>query len=96
MGIDGYAAIVQSRLMTSPLQQKAFCFCNGRHNRLKILYWDGTGFWLLYKRLEKGTFRWPSEGDSAMKVTRQQMRWLLEGLDPRQKRAFLPSRAEYV
>jgi transposase len=46
--------------------------------------------------LERGTFRWPSKGESVMKITEQQMNWLLEGLAVEQKRAFKPSPAKYV
>ena len=54
-GIDGYAMIVQDLYHLSPFSDALFLFCNKDHNKLKCLYWDGTGFWLLYKRLEKGT-----------------------------------------
>ena len=96
LGIDGYAQIIQDQMNMSPLTQNLFCFCNRSYNKMKILYWDGTGFWLLYKRLERGTFRWPSKGESVMKITEQQMNWLLEGLAVEQKRAFKPSPAKYV
>lgn len=95
MGIDGYASIVQDRLMMNPLTPVMYCFCNRSHNKLKILYWDGTGFWLLYKRLNKGTFKWV-KGENALHITEQQINWLLEGLNIEQKRAFTPSKAKYV
>lgn len=95
-GIDGYARIVQDSLMLDPFSAAMYCFCNGRHNKLKILYWDGTGFWLLYKRLSRGTIKWPSRGDAAMEITEQQMGWLLDGISVEQKRAFRPSEAKYI
>ena len=58
-GIDGYAALVNSEFnMDSMDSNSLYIFCNRNHNKLKCLYYDGTGFWLLYKRLESGTFKW--------------------------------------
>ncbi len=88
LGIDGYAHIVQTEFKLDPLTDRMFLFCNKSHNKLKILYWDKTGFWLLYKRLEKGTFKYPRQEDGAVVLSEQQLRWLLEGLSIDQKRAF--------
>jgi transposase len=44
-----------------------FVFCNGQSNRIKILYWERSGFWLLHKRLERGTFAWPLPANSDSK-----------------------------
>ena len=58
-GIDGYASIVRSEFHLDPMHTgNLYIFCNKHHNKLKCLYYDGTGFWLLYKRLESGTFKW--------------------------------------
>ena len=54
MGIDGYIAVVQNRLHMNVFDNFIFLFCNKDHSKLKMLYWDSTGFWLFYKRLEKG------------------------------------------
>ena len=94
-GIDGYAHIVQSELHLNPISDCMFLFCNKAHNKIKILYWDKTGFWLLYKRLEKGTFKFPRQQDGSIVVTEQQLRWLLEGLSITQRRAFQPVEAEF-
>lgn len=55
-GIDGYASIVQNLYHIILFQDALFIFCNKHRNKIKYLYCDGNGFWLLYKRLEKGHF----------------------------------------
>ena len=57
--IDGLAALVRERLGLEPLSGHLFLFRNRRGDRLKILVWDRSGFWVLYKRLEQGSFAWP-------------------------------------
>jgi transposase len=66
--INGLIAVVQESFSLDPFADALFVFCNRNRNRLKILEWDGDGFWLYFKRLERGRFRWPSEGDSATMV----------------------------
>lgn len=52
------------------------------------LYWDHNGFWLVYRRLERGTFRWPSEHPKEpMVITLRELRWLLDGLSLEQRHA---------
>lgn len=87
-GIDQLAAVIQNQFDLSPFEDCLYVFCNRAHNRIKMLYWDGTGFWLLNKRLEKGTFQWDRKGDQCVSITHQQLKWLLEGLAMVQKRAF--------
>src|SRR5207237_3404610 len=60
--IDGLSALVREQLALDPLSGHLFLFRNRRGDRLKILAWDRSGFWVLYKRLEQGTFEWPTEG----------------------------------
>lgn len=81
---DGLARAAREVIKEDPLSGHLFVFCNRRHNRLKILVWDRSGFWLLAKRLEKGTFAWPSaKGDGSMKVemTHVELAALLGGFD---------------
>jgi transposase len=59
--IDGLSALVRDRFTLDPLSGHLFLFRNRRGDRLKILAWDRSGFWVLYKRLEQGTFAWPAE-----------------------------------
>jgi transposase len=80
--IDSLAAEVQEVLHLDPFSSCLFVFCNRRKDKLKILYWERNGFWLCYRRLERGTFRWPKAVDAGtVTVTRRELRWLLDGLD---------------
>ena len=86
-GIDGLAALVQSQFQLDPFTNTLFLFCGRRCDRIKALYWEGNGFVLLYKRLENGSFQGPRNGEAVRKLTAQQYRWLMEGLQIDQPRA---------
>lgn len=76
--IDGLAAIVEGSFKLDPFSAALFVFCNRGRDRLKILEWDGDGFWLYFKRLEKGRFKWPAEGDEeTMTLDREEFHHLL-------------------
>lgn len=76
--INGLAAIVEASFGLSPFDNAVFVFCNRNRDRLKILEWDGDGFWLYFKRLEKGRFRWPASDESkTMMLTGEELRVLL-------------------
>ena len=81
LGIDGLATIVEREFKLEPCQAALFLFCGRRADRIKGLYWEGDGFLLLYKRLESGKFRWPRKVKECAKITSQQYRWLMEGLN---------------
>ncbi len=89
--IDGLAAIVQVQFKLNPFERNLYLFCGKRRDRMKALLWDGDGFILIYKRLDNGHFRWPRTSEEVRQLTRQQYRWLLEGLSIDQKRAIHPS-----
>jgi len=95
--IDGLAALVSQVFHLDPFAPSLFVFCNRRRDKMKILYWDMNGFWLLYRRLESGRFKWPqSPADGTLTVDRRQLQWLLHGLDLEQRKAHRPVHAEYV
>ena len=87
-GIDGLAAIIQGKLQLDPYNQALFLFCGRNANKMKGLLWDGDGFLLLYKRLDNGRYRFPRTETEARQLTKQQLRWLLEGLEIEQKKAI--------
>ncbi|HHT7825944.1 TPA: IS66 family insertion sequence element accessory protein TnpB [Streptococcus suis] len=62
-----------------PFQGQVYLFCGGRKDRFKALYWDGQGFWLLYKRFENGKLTWPNNEEEVKALTSEQVDWLMKG-----------------
>lgn len=85
--IDGLAVMVQESFQLDPFSSSLFVFCNKGCNKLKILYWEHNGFWLYYRRLEKGKFKWPKNRSQIKNVSLRELNWLLDGLDLEQKTA---------
>jgi transposase len=82
----GLELLVQERLGEDLRQGALFVFSNRRHTRLKMLYWDGSGLWLLVKRLEQGTFSWPKALDpqqAKLKLAPEALAMLTDGIDLR-------------
>lgn len=80
--INGLSLIVEQQILLSPLNGSVYVFCNKGRDKLKVLYWDKTGFTLLYKRLEKDKFKWPQKLNAvSMSLTKQQLHWLFDGFD---------------
>ena len=78
--INGLSAIVEGSFKLNPFDGALFVFCNRNRDRIKILVWDGDGFGLYFKRLEKGRFRWPAPGeDATMTLTGEELSYLLGG-----------------
>lgn len=80
-GFDGRAAVVQQHLRKDPFSGQLFVFRGKRGDLLKILVWDGQGFLLIAKRLEKGRFVWPSPATEQVRLSPAELAMLLEGID---------------
>jgi transposase len=68
--INGLMVLVKNSFTLDPFTEALFVFCNRERNRIKILEWDTDGFWLYFKRLERGRFRWPDESANSEKTMR--------------------------
>ena len=76
--INGLSAIVEGSFKLDPFEGSLFVFCNRNRDRIKILEWDTDGFWLYFKRLEKGRFRWPAIDETqTMIMTSEELHLLL-------------------
>lgn len=83
-GFEGLTGLVGDRLKEEVKSGALFVFGNKRHTRLKVLYFDGTGLWLMTKRLEAGTFSWPKPGDiqeAKMLLAPEALAMLTDGID---------------
>ncbi|PWU11444.1 MAG: IS66 family insertion sequence hypothetical protein [Verrucomicrobia bacterium] len=78
-------ALTQSVLKEDPLSGHWFVFTNRERNRVKILFWDGSGLWVCAKRLEKGRFTWPAAEQACARLRAEELTALLSGLEVRQK-----------
>lgn len=87
-GHDGLTAMVQSVLRKDPFTGTVFVFRAKRADRLKLLYWDGSGLVMAYKRLEGTTFTWPAIKDGMMGLNHAQFEALFAGLDWRRVKAL--------
>ena len=82
-GIDGLAMIIGDKYKQNPFEKGTlFLFCGRRTDRIKGLLWQGTGFLLLYKRLEDGRLSWPRTTEEAAELTEEQFNYLMLGLNP--------------
>ena len=82
-GFEGLYGMARDRLLCDPLSGHIFLFANAQRNRLKLLFWDGSGLWVCAKRLEKGRFRWPETtgGETKIVLSHEELALLLGGID---------------
>lgn len=86
-GHNGLVALVEGHLKQDPFGGAVYVFRAKRADRLKLIYWDGTGLVMTYKRLEDSSFAWPRLRDGVMRLSRAQFEALFEGLDWKRVRA---------
>ena len=94
--INGLAVLVKEEFFLDPFSQCLFVFCNKGRNKVKILRWEHNGFWLHYRRLEKGRFKWPQSKADIMEVSHRELSWLLDGLSINQREAHKKVTANIV
>ena len=84
-GFDSLSGLVSSQMKQDALSSAVFIFFNKKHNQVKLLLWEGDGFALYYKRLEKGTYELPVYTDNAnsLSITYQQLQLILQGISLR-------------
>jgi transposase len=82
-GFEGLALLVRESLHEDERSSQLFVFTNRRRDRVRLLYWDGTGLWILTKRLETGTFAWPKipDGQTKLRLRPEALEMLLSGID---------------
>jgi transposase len=80
--INGLSILVEEALGLDPFAEKLYVFSNRKRDKVKILYWERSGFVLWYKRLEKDRFPWPdAQAESVVSMTGRELNWLLDGID---------------
>lgn len=85
---DGLMAVIRDTYKMDPYANAVYLFCGRRRNTLKALYFDRDGFVILQKRLDNGRFQWPRNESEVRPLTRQEFRWLMEGLSVDQPKAI--------
>ncbi len=80
-GINGLAVLVQETMELDPFAPAVFAFCNRRRDRIKLLFFDRSGFVLVLKRLSEDKFRWPRREAAVLMLTSEQLHWILDGID---------------
>jgi len=85
--INSLAVLVKEAFELDPFSPCLFVFCNRSRDKIKILQWDHNGFWLHYRRLERGKFDWPDKESDVVNISYRELRWLLDGLPLKQNQA---------
>ncbi|PNV76514.1 IS66 family insertion sequence element accessory protein TnpB [Leptospira inadai] len=86
---NGLSTIVKKEMSKDVYSEYLFLFCGKSRDRLKCLYWDGNGFCIWQKRLEKGKFPWPESEESALDLSWREVSWLLKGIDFRKEHRLM-------
>ena len=81
LGYDGLHALVAGVLKQDPLSGHLFLFANRRRDRLKVMYFDGTGLWVCAKRMEGGRLHWPTDATGRVQLTHEEFALLIGGID---------------
>ena len=96
-GAEGLAVLVRETMKADPFSSAVYVFRAKRADRVKLIFWDGSGVVLVCKRLENGQFRWPAVRDGVRRLSAAQLQALLEGLDWRRvhepRRTTVPTAA---
>lgn len=80
-GINSLAVLVQDGMALDPFAPAVFAFCNRRRDRMKVLFFDRSGFVLVLKHLKGDKFRWPRRQEMVVRIDTEQLHWLLDGID---------------
>ncbi|TCG03072.1 hypothetical protein BZM27_51205 [Paraburkholderia steynii] len=80
-GINSLVTLVERSMQLDPLARAVYAFHNRKRNRVKLLLYDRSGFWLMLKRLEADHFIWPQRKQAVIELTTEQLHWLLDGID---------------
>lgn len=87
LGIDGLSTLIKNEFKLDPFEKNVlFLFCGRKPDRIKGLLWEGDGFLLLYKRLERSKFQWPRNPEEVSELKPEQYTWLMQGLSIYQKK----------
>ena len=80
-GINSLAVLVQEEMELDPFAPAVFAFCNRRRDRMKLLFFDRSGFVMVLKRLTEDRFRWPRRETAVVLLSTEQLHWILDGID---------------
>jgi len=87
-GFEGLYGLARDRLRSDPRNGHVFLFANAQRNRVKMLFWDGSGLWVCAKRLEKGVFGWPTSEEASVCLRPEELQMLLHRLDAKARRPW--------
>ena len=88
LAFEGLSQLVVKVIREEPTSGHLFVFCNRARNRVRCLFWDGSGLWVATKRVERGTIDWPKSGEQASEVNSKQLQLLLEGFELRSRKGW--------